>query len=316
MDTESGASVTPKPNDDNEEITFVGYGVRRPPRRSKAIEDEEPLIDTTVALPKKSKKTERAQKRLKQRQQKVAGKPKETSLLDLPPELLETILAFLRPSDIYRILATSRSLNFFTRGNANAIARDIIQQRYWVLSRCFPLPVPFETLDKSTHPALLSERRQDMIQMHRKPYQHVKGVDERKVCTCSSCILAWNNLCLALDLAHWQPLLDKREPLPTIPRGEAAEWNRKLLNANAAIVEKAMHGDMLCYALILEKHLRSITSTLLRVYRGKKTIHPNRLYHITHADAEKDSDEFLERSGPPSVSFCITQSSYICSSHG
>ena len=142
-----------------------------------------------------------------------------------------------------------------------------------------------------------------MLQIHKKPYQHVKGIDPLEVCTCMNCVFSWNNLCLILDLHHWQKNLDNREPIPMIPRGSSPEWNRKLLEANAAVVEKAMNGHLLYYALILEKHLRTTMSTLSRTFRGKKTVHPKRLYHFTKADAEEETDEFLERSGPPSVSF-------------
>ena len=142
-----------------------------------------------------------------------------------------------------------------------------------------------------------------MLQIHRKPYQHIiKSIDPRKVCTCMNCVFAWNNLCLILDLAHWQKSLDKREPLPMIPRGTSPEWNLKLLDANAAIVERAMEGHLLQHALILEKHLQTTMSTLSRTFRGRKTVHPKRLYHFTNVDAETETDEFLERSGPPSVS--------------
>lgn len=116
------------------------------------------------------------------------------------------------------------------------------------------------------------------------------------------CVLSWNNLCLILDLAHWQKNLDEREPIPMIARGSSPEWNQALIDSNADIVEKATFGHLLYYAMILEKHLRTTMSTLSRTFRGKKTVHPKRLYHFTNADAVKETDEFLERSGPHSVS--------------
>ncbi|KAF2482047.1 hypothetical protein BDY17DRAFT_300166 [Neohortaea acidophila] len=290
-----------------EEFTIVGGVVPRSSRKAKVQDDDEPLIDTTVAIPKRSKKTERAQRRLAQKQQK---RPHTASLLDLPAELVEHILGFLLPSDIFRLLSINRSIHDFIKINANAIARDIIHRRFWVLSRCFPLPVPLEKVDSSAYSALLSEKRDNMLRIHKKSYQHVKEIDPLRVCTCLNCILAWNDLNLVLDLAHWQDSLDKREPITMIKRGTHPDWNRKLLEANAAIVEKAMEGDLLCYAMIFQKHLHSTTRTLLRTYRGKKTVHPKRLYHITAADAAKGDDEFLERSGPPSHEFPYHRDKY------
>lgn len=262
----------------------------------------EPLIDLTEALPKRSKKTGRLQKRLVAKQQKEANRVKGASLLDLPPELLEQVLGFLRPSDVYRAGQVNQTLRELVVENGNAIARDIIKRRYWVLSRCFPLPRPFGVLDSSAHPALLSERRLDLMEkVHKRPYQHVKGWDSLKMCTCSSCVFAWNNLCMILDLHHWQRNLDKREPIPMIQRGTSPEWNQHLLDSNAVVVERALNGDTLVYAAILEKHLQTTMSTLSRTFRGKKTIHPKRVYHFSSADAQTETDEFLERSGPHSV---------------
>ncbi len=296
---------TPTQTQISADVTYLTTGVRKASRKGRFEDDEEPLVDNTVALPKRSKKTDRAQRRLVQKQQKAAERPTAATLLDLPTELLEHVLGFLMPSDVLRLLSVSHTVQSFILETANAISRTIIRRRFGVLSRCFPLPVPFKDVESSAHPALLSERRQDMLQIHKKPYQHVKGIDPLKVCTCLSCVFAWNNLCLVLDLAYWQKTLDKKEPIPMIKRGSAPEWNRKLLDQNAEIVERAMEGDSLSYAMILEKHLRSTMGTLLRTYRGKKTVHPKRLYHFSAVEAEKESDEFLERSGPPSVSLNI-----------
>jgi hypothetical protein len=130
-----------------------------------------------------------------------------------------------------------------------------------------------------------------------------------------SCVLAWNNLCIILDLAHWQGNFDNREPLPIIPRGRNPEWNIDLLEKNAEIVTKAMHSP-LAHARILQTHLDVTTRTILRTekYRRKgdndkpntkdKTVPPQprkpRLYHLTDDEAAAGTDEYLERSGPPS----------------
>ena len=285
-----------------EEVSYITTGRRKVSKKARSADVEEPLVDTTATLPLRSKKTGRAQKRLLDRQKKASQRPIATTLLDLPPELVQEILGYLQPGDILGLLKVSRMVRDFVLDHENAVVRDVIRRRYWVLTRCFPLPVAFEDVDSSAHPSLLSEKRQDMISIHKKPYQHIKGIDPLKICTCMSCVFAWNNLCLILDLAHWQKNLNEREPIPMIERGTSPEWNKQLLDTNAAIVEKAM-ASRLCYARILEKHLQTTVETLFRTIRGKKTMHPRRLYHLTPADASKETDEFLERSGPPSYEF-------------
>ena len=282
----------------DEEFTIITTGGRDVARKVKVIDEETPLVDTTAALTLRSKKTARAKRRHQKKQIVAAQKP---SLLNLPPELLLDVLTYLTPSDVLKVQRVSRSVNDFIKNNENPIAREIIRQRYWVLSRCFPLPVPFEQCG-TAQPALLSEKRQEMLNIHKKPYQHIKGIDPLKYCTCMACVFAWNNLCLIVDLSHWQKNLNNREPIPMIARGTTPDWNGDLLEANAAVVERAM-ASKLWYALILEKHLATTVGTILRTFRGKKTIHPKRVYHLTQAEAAYGTDEFLERSGPPSYEF-------------
>ncbi|KAK3720593.1 hypothetical protein LTR37_003642 [Vermiconidia calcicola] len=260
------------------EVSFISTGTEKHSRRGKIIDEDEPLIDTTAALTLRSKKTDRAQKRLQKRQQRAAARPASLSLLDLPPELVQEIVTYLRPSNVFVLAQVSGSIHGFIEQHESAIARDIIKRRYWVLARCFPLPVAFDNVDSTAYPSLLSEKRQDMLQIHRKPYQHVKGIDPLK------------------------KNLNEREPIPMIPRGTSPEWNRQLLETNASVVEKAM-ASPLCYAGILERHLRTTVQTITRTFRGKKTVHPKRLYHLTPAEADKETDAFLERSGPPSYEF-------------
>lgn len=285
-----------------EEVSYISTGDRKAVRKNRIIDEEEPLIDTTEALPLRSKKIEREKRKLAKKQKKTAQRPPVTNLLDLPPELLQEVFGHLRALDILRLSQVSRPLHAFIREQENAIARDIIRTRYWILSKCFSLPVAFADVDPSAKPALLSHKRQDMLQIHKKPYQHVKGIDSHAVCTCMSCVFAWNNLCLILDLAHWQKNLNEREPIPMIPRGTSPSWNSFLLEKHATIVEKAMTSK-LTYAMILQKHLATTISTITRTIRGKKTLHPKRLYHLTPPEAAKETDEFLERSGPPSYEF-------------
>jgi hypothetical protein len=310
MSTGSGDAATPSDSSQDpkdlskldELISYITPHQRKPTKKTRIIDEDEPLVDTTAALPLHSKKTERTKKRLERKQRKAAEQPSPTTLLDLPPELLQEILGLLRPRDVLQLSMASQAVRAFVLENENTIARDIIRRRYWVLAQCFPLPLPFDDIDTTAKPALLSERRQNMLQIHKKPYQHVKGIDPLKICTCMSCVLAWNNLCMVLDLSHWQKNLGNRIPIEMIPRGTNPEWNQKLLDKHARIVEHAMNSR-LTHAAILEKHLQSTVQTISRTFRGKKTVHPKRLYHLAPVDAEQETDEFLERSGPPSYEF-------------
>ena len=293
---------SPRLSQEIDELTLITTGSQKVSKRTKSIDEDEPLVDTTAALPLRSKKTERAQKRLQKKQQRAAQQPVGSTFFDLPPELLQEVLTHLLPSDIFRLHKVSRSVRHFLLQHQDSVARDIVKRRYWVLSQCFPLPVAFKNVDSTAQPALLSERRQDMLKMHKTSYQHVKGIDPMRVCTCMNCVFAWNNLCLLLDLSYWQKELNSREPIKMIPRGTFPDWNKHLLDANAGIVEKAMTCRIF-YAMILEKHLKTTVGTILRTFRGKKTVHPRRLYHLTPAEAGTETDEFLERSGPPSYEY-------------
>jgi len=200
-----------------EDVTYIIPASHQESTKAKVFDENEPLIDTTEALTKRSKKTERALKRVTTRQKRETSRMKATALLDLPPELLEDILGFLQASDVFRLTRVNHLLKDFIEHNENAIAREIIRRRYWILSRCFPLPIPLEKVDSSAIPSLLNERRQDMMQIHKKPYHHVKGFEAMKICTCNSCVSHWNNLCLLLDLSHWQKV-GLPSLFPVLPR--------------------------------------------------------------------------------------------------
>jgi hypothetical protein len=304
MPAHEGANVFTNhdPNGSNElPVHYVSNAAIR--RRPKVFSDDEPLVDTTVALAKNSKKTARLQKR-QQRKQARKVHSEIQSLLDFPQELLLVILGFLQPSDIFIMLRVSRSMRALILGNERSIADESMARHYWVLKQCFPLPVPLERVPSVARPVLMSEQWQDRLRIHKNPYQHIMPINPSDTCTCMSCVLAWNNLNIILDLAHWQQNLETREPLPIIPRGRNPEWNVKLLERHAKIVHKAIQSP-LAHACILQKHLRTTNSTIIRSGRWKKkgeksTVPKPRTFHLTEADAASGTDEYLERSGPTS----------------
>ncbi|KAK1092810.1 hypothetical protein LTR48_003589 [Friedmanniomyces endolithicus] len=260
-------------------------------RKTAVVEDDEPLVDTTAAMAKNSKKTRRLQKQQQKRHQRAVARDRPESFLDLPAELLQEILGCLRPSDVFRLQLLNSATRDFIQQNERAIAKDIVDRRYWVLQRCFPLPIRLEEVDEHTRLALLNPRREKMTEIHKKPYQHIKPLDP------------------PLDFAYFQGHLNHREPIPMIPRGSSPKWNSELTEAHARIVERAISSP-LTYATILEIHLDSTVGTLLRQVRfppqtrvhqhnkmiSTKTFHPSTLYQVTERDAN-GSDEFLERDG-------------------
>lgn len=304
-------STIPPPSSEN--FVVVQTAFRKTKKKITKPEEDEPLVDTTAALAKNSKKTKRLVKQQQRKQAKAALKPRLESFLDLPAELLQEILGYLEPTDLFRAQLLNQATRDFILHHERAIAKDVMDRRYSVLRRCFPLPVALGQVDAQTQTALLNPRRERMTEIHKKPYQHIKPMDTQKVCSCPSCLLAWNDLSVVLDFGHFQTNLDHREPIDMIPRGTEPEWNTRLTEKHAAIVEKAM-ARPLAYAAILQIHLKSIIGTLLRQTRsprhvpkhqhskrlGSKTVHPTLLYSVTERD-DNGHDDFLERAGRPSI---------------
>lgn len=301
------AATKPTDSAPDEEVTYVSF-TKRPSRKQTKIDDEQPLVDLTADLTLRSKKTVRQQKRQQAKGRKNALKP---SLMNLPSELILQILSFLRPSDLFRLQRVNRWNQHVVQQNEKVLAQTLISRRYDVLFRCFPTPVAFTNVEPSLVPALISPRRQQMLRIHRIPYQHVQPCSFHQICTCLTCVLAWNNLCMIVDLSHWQHHLGNREPIPMIPRGQNPIWNQKLIAANAEVVFKAMQSP-LWHASILEKHLSTTTSAISRT---SKRIVPGapatpRLYSLTDAEAAAETDVFLERHGPPSYEFPYHRDNY------
>ncbi|KAH7323530.1 hypothetical protein BKA65DRAFT_481342 [Rhexocercosporidium sp. MPI-PUGE-AT-0058] len=265
---------------------------------------EEPLVDTTAAIPLHSKRTERRQKK---RHLKEKASKQHATLWDLPSELVTNILTLLRPSDLFRFSRVNQPLREFVLQEEASLCRKIVAKRYAVLSQCFPLPVLLENVDGEIRPAMLSDERQAVMNIHKRPYQHIHPPDQHLICTCLTCMLAWNNLNLVVDFSHWQRNLDQGEPIPMVARGKNPSWNRKLIVANAEVVKKALRST-LWYARILEGHLKATVGSIHR--HGNNKGNKRRRFQMSMEDVKAETDFFLERSGPPSLDFPFHRDNY------
>lgn len=265
---------------------------------------DEPLVDRTSVIPLVSRRTIRQQQKKASRQTSREASRERATLPDLPSELVLEILSYLRPSDVFKLSRTSKTIRRFTTESQWNIATSIIHRRYFALAKCFQLPVRLDDIENEggVIEALQSEERQEILSIHKKPYQHIKVPDPKAICTCLTCILAWNQLCVVVDFARWQDNLeaDPIRPLPVIPRGKAPKWNQKLIDQNATVVEKAI-GNKLWYARILECHLDTTTRSIRR--HGDNKGNKRKRFRMTAEDVAAETDAFLERSGPPSLDF-------------
>lgn len=261
-----------------------------------------------------SKRSERIRRR-KQHRSKPSGE--DRSFLDLPFDILIHILGFIRPSDVFRLSRTCHALNtFLLQEHPALLARTIIQRRYSCLEKCIRLPALLSDIrDPDLRDLVQHPERQKKLEIHRRPYyQHVSPPDPSLVCTCMTCILRWNLLCLAVDFAHWQDNLDKGDPLPIIPRGKQPRWNSQLLSSHEAVVLNAVNpavsgcASPLWYAAILEAHLASTVRAISRHSANKGNKRPR--FRMTLQDMASGTDKFLERSGPPSSDFPFHRDNY------
>ncbi|KAF2015821.1 hypothetical protein BU24DRAFT_462043 [Aaosphaeria arxii CBS 175.79] len=257
-------------------------------------DDDEPLVDVTAAIPLKSKRTARMNRKKTVRETKERQKP---SLTNLPTELVLEVLQYLLPSDVLNLSLVNHRYNAVVNGNANIVGNKIIKRRYAILAQCFQLPRLLSDIEPSMRMILREPTRQKSLTIHRNPYQHIRRPDPQYVCTCVTCILLWHNLCVALDFAHWQDKLDSYEPITMIPRGQSTAWNEALLDRNARIVRKALESS-LWHAWILETHLKSTVRAIRRqnANKGNKRKHVD----MTPEEAASEMDAFLEKTGPPS----------------
>ncbi|MCJ1234779.1 hypothetical protein MMC14_002742 [Varicellaria rhodocarpa] len=270
------------------------------------VDEEEPYVDLMVPLTLHSKRSERRQKKSNKKNMKYAHSD-VVSFLDLPIELFMEVFNYLRPSDIFNLARANKFFDQLITQHEAVIAKDIVALRYSVLEKCFRLPVLLEHVESTVYAALQREDRQEILSIHKKPYQHIQSPDPHLVCTCMTCMLRWNALNLVVDFAHWQNSLDKGEPIPIIARGKNPAWNSALITSNGLIVAKALKS-LLWYARILEAHLKSTVHSIRRHMSNKGN--KRRHFIMTTADVVCETDIFLERSGPPSLDFPWNRDEY------
>ncbi|KAF1980972.1 hypothetical protein K402DRAFT_398963 [Aulographum hederae CBS 113979] len=272
-------------------------------RRGDDADDlEEPLVDTTVAIPLRSKRTERKHKK-KQLSTKPNADPK--SLFHLPSELFLEILSYLRPSDIYALSCLSKAVREFVLANEIFICKEIVSWRYPILKKSFPRPVSLSSVSTTARAALHSPARQS--NRKQASYQHISPPHPYEVCTCMTCTFAWNNLNLILDFAHFQPKLRSQQPIPIVARGQHPAWNTQLLGEHATVVRNAAHSP-LAHARILQHHLRS--TTLSVAHHAANASNRRRRFRMTAKDEKSETDHWLGRSGPPSTDFPWSRDHY------
>ncbi|KAG9196423.1 hypothetical protein G6011_01544 [Alternaria panax] len=272
--------------------------------RYAASDDDEPLEDKTAALTLRNKKTERTKRKNATRQQK---RDAMVNMAKLPTELILESLTYLRPRDVIDFSLVNRRFHSLVQANANVIGDAIIARRYSILVKCLPAPTLLANVDAAMQPLLTDPARQKQLSIHNRPYPHIQPPDPHQLCTCLTCILAWNNLGLALDFAHWQDHLDSGTPIPVIPRGQTPQWNKDLVARNARIARNAVDNS-LWHAAILQCHLDSTVRAIRRhsKNRGNKRVHVD----MTRAEAARETDAFLAKHGPPSLEFPYQRDEY------
>ncbi|KAL2261104.1 hypothetical protein VTK26DRAFT_4705 [Humicola hyalothermophila] len=217
------------------------------------------------------------------------------------------ILSLLRPSDILVLSRVSKSLREFILMDEARVAKNIIHLRYSILERCLLRPVLLRDVDLAIQPLLTSPDRRDIRLSQRNVFQNIPRPDNSLICTCLTCLVRWDILCVAVDFAHWQDHLDKGEPIPAIPRGTFPSWNQELIARNARIVSKALTSP-LWYARILDTHLESTVRSIRRHSQNKADKRPH--FHMTDEDVRAGTDVFLQRQGPPFFDYIFSRDAY------
>lgn len=267
-------------------------------------EEDRPLVDLTKALAINSKRSTREQKK---RHKKEKARKNGISMLDLPSELVIDILGHLLPRDVFVLSRVSKHIRQFVKHNEGRIAKEINNSRYAVLQRCLQPPLLLDQIEESSRHILQSNERSELSMAHKNWYQHILPPNSNVICTCRSCIMAWNNLCLIVDFCYWQDHLDNGDPLPIIPRGQFPAWNQAVIVANASTILESLYSPLLLGA-VFEKYLQSIVRSIHRQRENKGN--KRRRFRMSEEDVAAETDAFLERSGPPSVEIPYTRDKY------
>ncbi|KAK3312034.1 hypothetical protein B0H66DRAFT_486611 [Apodospora peruviana] len=278
-----------------------------PDDRQNDDDDTEPLVDLTQSLQLHSRRSERLRKKGAKKAERASAAGSMSGFLDLPYELMMTIICSLRPRNVFILMRVNKPLRQLILAEEGYISTQIIQLRYGCLEKCFRRPVLMEQVDPSFRSALQSADRPEMVSVYKKPFQHVQPPDQSVLCTCMTCLARWNCLCVAVDFAHWQGNLDRGEPIPVIERGRSPEWNSRLVAANAAVVLHALRSD-LWYAAVLEAHLSSTMGSIKRHAANKGNRRTR--FRMTDDDMRRGTADFLERGGPPTVDFPFVRDNY------
>ncbi|KAL0935947.1 F-box domain-containing protein [Colletotrichum truncatum] len=271
---------------------------------TEAVTDSD-RVAATGNLKIRSKRTERLKRKMLKKTTKKAGS--QTHLFHLPNEVLNNIMSFLLPSDLFRLSRSCRELHHFIQHNEAFLSREIIAARYPILEKCFRLPVPLDEVNPEVHSRLQHPRRVEALAIHRR-YQHIPVADYHHICTCLTCVIRWNALCNVVDFSYWQTNLDKGDPIPMMPRGEKTpEWNQHLIAQTNEIVSRAL-GSPLLHACILESHLKNTTAAIKRQSENKGN--KRRRFQMTQTDINSQTDEFLGREGPVTTDLPFHRDNY------
>lgn len=262
------------------------------------------LEDKTMALTLCSKRTQR---RARKKQKKMVKGAPQNFLNLLPYELVFEIFILLKPSELLLLQRTSKSFYNLIAHDEEHIARIVTAWRYPSLQQSFRLPVLVAHIDPAVHQALQIPERQEILTIHKRPYQHIQPPDPSEVCTCLTCTLRWSALSIIVDFAHWQDRLDRGIPLPVLEWGCQPQWNRALISVHAKIVQKALYSP-LWHACLLEVHLDSTTRSIRRNVANKGN--KRKRFQMTEDDVHSGTDAFLDRSGPPSLDFPYHRDNY------
>ncbi|ROT36740.1 hypothetical protein SODALDRAFT_334937 [Sodiomyces alkalinus F11] len=292
--------------DDDDDDTNPSIPTSRPsPTPSAPLTDSDRVaVDGHLTI--RSKRTERQRKRQQKRLAKKPTAHHSTDGIPLPNELLLVVLSYLRPSDLFILLRTSKFLRDTILDWETSLVKDIIDLRYPCLAQCIRLPRLLGDVDPALHPALLNPA-DGRHTMGTRKFHHIQPPDHAFICTCLTCVLHWIALCVVVDFAHWQPRLDAGDPLPTIPRGTSPEWNEVLLASHVGVVRNAL-ASPLWYARLLEEHLRSTTRSIRRHAENKGN--RRRRFEMTRRDELAGTDALLRRKGPATVDFPFHRDNY------